>query len=115
MKMNTTILYSFDKNNKVKQWAISVIDNKTYATIVVTHGYKDGKMMETYLNISEGKNIGKKNETTYLQQAVKEAQSRIEKKIKEGYTTKEKELDTSLELPLPMLAQEFKKHKPKVS
>jgi len=113
MKMNTTILYSFDKNNKVKQWAISVIDNKTHATIVVTHGYKDGKMMETYLNVSEGKNIGKKNETTYLQQAVKDAQSRIEKKIKEGYTEKEQVIEQS-SIPLPMLAQEFKKHKTKV-
>lgn len=113
MKMNTTILYSFDKNNKVKQWAISVIDNKNYATIVVTHGYKDGKMMETYLNVSEGKNIGKKNETTYLQQAVKDAQSRIEKKIKEGYTDKEQESNQTL-THLPMLAQEFKKHKTKV-
>lgn len=113
MKMDTTILYSFDKNNKVKQWAISVIDNKQHATIVVTHGYKDGKMMETYVNISEGKNIGKKNETTYTQQAVKDAKSRIEKKIKEGYTY-EQEVSLKQEVPLPMLAQEFKKHKSKV-
>jgi ATP-dependent DNA ligase len=111
--MDTTILYSLDKNNKVKQWAISVIDNKNQATIVVTHGYKDGKMTETYVNISEGKNIGKKNETTYLQQAVKDAQSRIEKKIKEGYTYEQKDSNDS-GIILPMLAQEYKKHKSKI-
>lgn len=111
--MDTTILYSLDKNNKIKQWAISVIDNKNQATIVVTHGYKDGKMIETYVNISEGKNIGKKNETTYLQQAVKDAQSRIDKKIKEGYTYDQK--DSSNITILPMLAQEYKKHKTKIT
>lgn len=111
--METKFLSSFDKNNKLKIWAISVIDQNEFATLIITHGYKDCKMVETNINITEGKNIGKKNETTYLEQAIKEAQSRIEKKLKEGYI-EESNNTTIKETLLPMLAQEYKKHKSKI-
>lgn len=135
--MNTITLYSSDKNKKIKIWNISVINNINYASIKVSHGYLNGKLINTITNISSGKNIGKKNETTFLQQAINDAESKINKKIKEGYSYNlndfqntnslteikddedEKSSNNSLykddEIVLPMLAQEFKKNKKKLS
>jgi len=135
IKMNTITLYSSDKNHKIKIWNISVINNIDHASIKVSHGYLNGKLIDTITNISSGKNIGKKNETTFLQQAINDAESKINKKIKEGYSYNlndfqntnslteiiedEKSSNNSLykddEIVLPMLAQEFKKNEKKLS
>ena len=137
--MNTITLYSSDKNNKIKTWNISVINNIDHASIKVSHGYLNGKLINTITNISSGKNIGKKNETSFLQQAINDAESKINKKIKEGYSynlndfqniksnekddIKEQVLneiidnknnDTNNDIVLPMLAQEFKKNEKKL-
>jgi ATP-dependent DNA ligase len=55
-----------------------------------------------------GKNIGKKNETTDHEQALKELESKAKKKRDAGYgpLTGKKQINT-----LPMLAQDFKKQK----
>lgn len=132
--MNTVTLYSSDKNKKIKIWNITVINNIDYASIKVSHGYLNGKLIDTITNISSGKNIGKKNETTFLQQAINDSESKINKKIKEGYSYNindfqntnsitedkdEKSSNNSLykddEIVLPMLAQEFKKNEKKLN
>lgn len=67
----------------------------------------------SYDYIREGKNIGKKNETTPLQQAESEAQSKWEKQKKKGYVETPSaalagELDDLIEGGIvPMLAQKF--------
>ena len=96
---------------KVKQWAVSVVDNDgTSATIVRRHGYVNCKITEARKDILVGKNIGKKNETTPLQQATNEANSLWKKQVERGYAE-------SLDAPqtvqcasiLPMLAHDFNK------
>ena len=66
--------------------------------------------------ITQGKNLGKSNETTPYEQAISEAESRYRKKVDQGYQT-EIPTDTSkanhnaLGLPKPMLAHPIDKVK----
>ena len=75
---------------KTKMWSIRVFDRASDAGLVgvieTTHGYIDGKKQVNEKIISEGKNIGKKNETTPLQQAISEARSSWVKKKESGYS-----------------------------
>jgi DNA ligase-1 len=81
-------LYGTASSGKTKVWSVEVKTKGTAAVILTTHGYTDGKMTTVEREILAGKNIGKKNETTPLQQAVKEAQSDWNKKTeREGYKT----------------------------
>ena len=67
------------QTGKTKMWSIKVTERNTGSNIVgvieTTHGYIDGKKQVNEKIITEGKNIGKKNETTPLQQAINEARS----------------------------------------
>ncbi len=71
--------------NRIKQWKIYVNGNK----IMIEHGFLDAKKV-IHEQICQGKNIGKKNETTPEQQAQLEAKSQWEKKVKSGYVTFDK-------------------------
>lgn len=83
--MDKITLFKTDSKGKTREWNISVIDNGTTADKVVYAGIQGGKMVETITTITEGKNIGKTNETTPYQQAVSEAESDINTKRKKGY------------------------------
>lgn len=92
---------------KDKIWKISFFENSdgTY-TIKTTHGKINGKLIDHFVLVKEGKNIGKKNETSILQQATLEAKREWDKKIKQGYHTESTESNSSI--LKPMLAMEFK-------
>ena len=106
---------------KTKVWSIEVRLENGCGVIVTTHGQKDGKMQVNEKVISEGKNIGKKNETTPFDQAVSEARTAWTKKRESNYTPIEEEdasddetaggrgkgMDESV--PLPMLAHDYNK------
>jgi ATP-dependent DNA ligase len=68
---NYPILYKKDKSDKVRLWNINAIrkNNNTY-WIATEYGHKDGKIIYSEKEITEGKNIGKKNETTIEQQLI---------------------------------------------
>lgn len=78
-------LYGEATTGKAKQWAIRVFERSGCGVIETTFGYVDGKLQKNEKVISEGKNIGKKNETTPLQQAINEAKSAWTKKKESGY------------------------------
>lgn len=65
-------LYAKAKTGKIKQWVVSVVDS----TITVTHGQVGGKQQTQTTVITEGKNIGKSNETTPSEQAYLEAKAK---------------------------------------
>lgn len=92
-------------------WTVVVRDNGSYATIVVSHGLEDGAIQKRLTHISEGKNIGKANETAYLQQAISEAESKANKQIDKGYSEDKVEQFKFR----PMLAHRFDKNRDKVS
>jgi DNA ligase-1 len=96
-------LYAKAGNNKTKEWSILVNNTGKYPCIIITHGYSDGDKTIDNIEVREGKNIGKANETTPWQQAVNEAQSRWQKKIDKGYREQGIEADDIR----PMLAHRY--------
>jgi ATP-dependent DNA ligase len=105
---------------KTKLWSVEVRHQNGCGVIVTTHGQKDGKMQVNEKIISEGKNIGKKNETTPFAQAVSEARTAWTKKRESNYTPVEEQEESDEEsagkgkgidesVPLPMLAHDYNK------
>lgn len=95
MKLPT--LYSQTSHGSIEQWTIYVcltpgpkgqnLANNTSYDIVTEHGLVGGKLQEAVERVSQGKNIGKKNETTPQQQAEKQAIAEWNtKKTRKGYT-----------------------------
>ena len=113
-------LSATSSTGKTKVWKIKVIDRAGVGVIKTTHGYEDGKMVENERLIEVGKNIGKSNETTPVEQAVKEAQSDWNKKKDAGYKPEEEEVAmggaggpapaaAAFVAPLPMLELDYHK------
>ena len=76
------MLYKRAKTGAVQQWEISVVQIASGgASIGVSFGQVGGAIQNTSDVIKEGKNIGRSNATTALQQAISEAQSKWEKQI----------------------------------
>ena len=86
------ILYGVDKNDRIKSWyaKINIIDNdQNNIESVIEHGLVDGKKIISKRSYTTGKNIGKKNETTPLQQCIAETKKKWNDKIeKESYYIK---------------------------
>lgn len=112
-------LYGVSSTGKTKTWMYDVVDSgNNTATLKITHGYIDGKMQEDVKVYSEGKNIGRSNETTPFEQALKEAVSLSEKKKDSGYSESQEDVsshDNSSGMFLPMLAHTWDKHSSKIS
>jgi DNA ligase-1 len=116
------------QTGKTKMWKIAVLERNGQGIIQTTFGYVDGKKQVNEKVIAEGKNIGKKNETTPLQQAINEARTAWVKKKESGYQpqddameldeddsksateggkSRSKGIDESV--PSPMLAHDYNK------
>ena len=95
----------------MEEWNVEVDDYGDYAEIVVTHGIKNGKRQVKVTKISEGKNIGKANETSYLEQAWSEMTSKVNKQRDKGYTDKPSKDEKILR---PMLAKSYRDHFDKI-
>ena len=110
-------LYKRTSTGAIQQWTITVAD----ATITTTYGQVGGAMQTTSDTITEGKNIGRSNETTPQQQAQLEATAQHEKKRKSGYvadlaTAQRGGTDDVIEGGvLPMLAKVYEDRADKVT
>lgn len=118
-------LYGKDIKGKIKIWRIKVEKYAMYSEIVTFYGIS--RLIETRRRINSGKNLNKINATTHFQQAVLEATSKFTKKknicryIEKnniadsiGETIEENNTIKDTVNPLPMLAQDYNKHKKKV-
>lgn len=119
--MQFPTLYKKSSTGKIEQWEIYVakkMDGRCHVNS--TFGEVGGKMQTTFDTITEGKNLGKANETTVYQQACKEAKSKWEKKKKSGYVesieaAEAGETDDLIEGGIePMLAHVYEKHSEKI-
>lgn len=82
-------LYGKEKNGKIKIWKATIYydDVKNCAMSSIEFGQLDGKKQNANREYTEGKNIGKKNETTCLQQCINETRKKwSDKKEKESYS-----------------------------
>jgi len=102
-------LYKRATNGKINQWTVEVEDNK-FRTIA---GYSDGIQTTTKWTVCDGKNIGKKNETSPNQQAEAETEALYRKRKEVGYFENINECDNSVYFQ-PMLAKDWNDEKHKV-
>jgi DNA ligase-1 len=107
-------LYKRTSTGAIQAWTIGV----EKSTIITIHGQTDGKKQTTQDVIREGKNVGRSNETTPAEQALAEATSKWEGKIKKGYVEDvaragagEKDIDGGYDC---MLAHKFADHGHKI-
>ena len=102
-------LYGTEKNGKIKQWSAVVYEN---AIVEIEFGQVGGKLQKISREYKEGKNIGKKNETTPYQQCLNETRKKWQdKKEKESYTESPKDIPNEKEEKeekyFPMLAHTY--------
>lgn len=97
------------KNDQI--WQCSVHDHGAFAQITVTYGKEGGKLQTKSTIIKEGKNLGKANATTPLEQARLEAESKWNKQ-KDKLYRQLGEVNNTFSLR-PMLAQDYTKYKHK--
>ena len=114
-------LYKRTKSGAIEQWEVSVQGHQLepdQAIIQTTYGHVGGAQQVTRDWIREGKNAGRSNQTTPLEQATKEAQARWTKQVKKGYVESLEQAgagQNSLAGVAPMLAHKYRDHWQKVS
>jgi DNA ligase-1 len=100
---NFPTLYKYTTKGQIQEWSIYLVRDQFFTK----EGIQGGKLTTSSPTLCLPKNIGKTNETTGEEQALKEAQAKWDKKVASGYNevlTKEKKF---LE---PMLAFEYDKY-----
>lgn len=109
-KLHETLptLYGKDIAGKTKRWSAVIYTNGSVARYTVEYGQVDGKLQTTSRDFTEGKNIGKANETTPLQQCTNEIKKKwSDKKEKERYSEENNDLDNAGTKIFPMLAHVY--------
>ena len=101
-------LYKKDSKGNLRMWRIST----SGPTIIEESGLYNGKLVKHTKN-AKPKNVGKSNETTASEQAIKEAEAKYNKKLSKDYFLEPDEALNS-EVKLPMLATEYEKVKDKI-
>ena len=119
------------KSGKSQYWTIRVTQNaEGHGVISTKYGFVGGAEQTGEKIVSEGKNVGKKNETSPFQQAVSEARATWNKKLTGGYAQEavggsgsgagaspsvaadagiaaDRSAVIDVDIPLPMLAEKF--------
>lgn len=103
--MKYPILYKKNTNGSIQQWQMEIQDNK-FRTI---SGKLNGKLVTSEWTTCEGKNIGRSNETSPNQQAIKEVESEYKKKKEQkGYLEDLSNAEENDRKFSPMLADKYK-------
>ncbi len=108
-------LFKVHSSGKVGDWTITVAANDDGTAIIARASTKviGGVPVETVTHITQGKNIGKSNETTPAYQAHLEALSKVAKQLDKGYVEEMPKngeaVTNALGLVQPMLAHPIEK------
>ncbi len=107
-------LYKRTATGAVQEWNIRVESDGDKGRITIIQGQQGGKKQIYCETIEKGKNLGRANATTAIEQAIAEAQSRWEKQRDRKHygLTVEESADKREEAP--MLAQKYEDHAKKV-
>lgn len=108
---NNVALFKYDSKRKIRTWKASLNpqpDAKGYLIITIEHGQLDGKMQTKTREVKSGKNKGKSNETTLLEQAELELGYLYQKQFDDGYV---KDIADYQEPRKPVLAHKYKEKK----
>lgn len=83
------ILYKRTSTGAIETWRVWVEAEipSGHGIVRTEHGQLGGKLVTSTDVISTGKNVGKANETSAIEQAFKEAQAKYTKQLKKGYVT----------------------------
>lgn len=79
------VLFIKNSRGKWRTWEIKVENKQTYSEIITKHGLENGTQATSTITVHTGKNIGKKNETTHYTQAILDATSKYNHRLKTGY------------------------------
>lgn len=109
--MNHKILYSRTSTGAVQTWRMEHDGNGKFRTIT---GQLDGKLITSDWTIAKGKNIGKANETSPKDQALKEIAAKYKKQLKTGYFENVEDIDKETYVQC-MLAAKYKDRAHEVS
>lgn len=116
-------LYKKNSKGKLQQWSIVIgpTQKNLGVTVSMQYGEVNGKLQSKPYVVVDGKNAGKKNATTEIEQAQKEALSKWKKQKNSGYVeSKEDALAGKEDLTVvqggikPMLAHTYEDHINKV-
>ena len=109
MIFELSTLYKRDTTGKIREWTIQYTrDGVMPAGYRTVAGVQGGKMVTSEWKLTEGKNIGKVNETTDGEQAWKEAVAKWEKKEDKEYFEDVNNIDSDQPFK-PMLAHDYTK------
>ena len=105
-------LYAKASTGKIKQWRIWTDGDMLHTE----HGYIDGRLQQPAPKKINGKNVGRANETTPEEQAIKEATSKWTRQTEKGYVEDPEAIEEKSEVELfkPMLAKNALKQKHKI-
>jgi DNA ligase-1 len=113
-------LFKKTTTGAIQEWQVRVEELDGVATIINNYGQVDGKIQESKEQVLEGKNIGRANATTAMEQAEAQAKGRWEKQLKKGYVQNAEDaeagvLDAIIEGGIaPMLAHKFSEQAHKI-
>lgn len=115
-------LYKKTSTGKIQQWGVAVDEHDNVAEVVTVYGQVGGAMQMGKELISEGKNVGRSNATTAVEQAHVQARQEWDSKKKKGYVetisaAMAGEVDTAVITGgvAPMLAHKFHEQGHKIS
>jgi len=101
-------VYATSSRGDVKMWSAIVEETLVATRITYTYGLENGKKQTQKVYVEKGKNIGRANETTHYEQAIKMVESKLNAKKDKGYGEDIDNIETPI---LPMLALPFTKRK----
>lgn len=109
MNKNYETLYSRDSLGNIRIWKMEQNGSK-YRTVA---GLQNGEQVTSEWTVAEGKNRGKKNETSSVEQATKEIEAKYKKQKKTGYFDDINSVD-DMGYVEPMLAKLYKDYSDKI-
>lgn len=106
-------LFKKTTTGAIQEWTVSVDEINGIPTIINRFGQVGGKIQYSHEQVLSGKNAGRANATTPMEQAESQAKSRWEKQLKKGYVQNIEDaqagvVDAIIEGGIaPMLAHKF--------